>query len=179
MKFKTWGGRREGAGRPPANGKSGVPHLPRPALASRFPVHVTWRMKGHVWNLRSRRSERALAPAFYAGAERDGFRLVHFAVMGNHIHLMVEASDRMRLARGMQGLGVRIARRLNRMMRGHGRVIADRYHAHILKTPTEVRHTRQYLLTNAAKHYGHVGADRFTSQRPLTAPETWLMRHHC
>src|SRR5690242_10520832 len=130
LKFRTWGGRRRGAGRPKRKG-SGVPHVPRPVLAPRFPVHATWRMAGHVWNLRSRRAWRALAPALYAGAEREGFRLVHFAIMGNHIHLMVEASGRVGLTRGMQGLGVRIARRLNRMMRRQGRVVGDRYHARI------------------------------------------------
>ena len=41
----------------------------------------------------------------YAGAARFGFRLVHYAVMGNHVHLIVEAPDRRALWRGMQGLG--------------------------------------------------------------------------
>ncbi len=42
-KVKTWGGRRAGAGRPRKDGKrgKGVPHLPRPLLKPRFPVHVT------------------------------------------------------------------------------------------------------------------------------------------
>src|SRR5689334_18918213 len=120
LEFKTWGGKRAGAGRPPKAAVACVPHVPRAKLAPRFPVHVTWRMHREVWNLRSRRSARALAPALYKGAVREGFRLVHFAVMGNHMHLMVEASDSVRLARGMQGLGVRVARALNRMMRRSG-----------------------------------------------------------
>ena len=42
-KVKTWGGRRAGAGRPRKDGTrhKGMPHLTRPALAHRFPVHVT------------------------------------------------------------------------------------------------------------------------------------------
>jgi REP element-mobilizing transposase RayT len=176
----TWGGRREGAGRPKKTGLRAVPHLPRPALARRFPVLATWRMADGVWNLRSRRAWRALAPALYGGAEREGFRLIHFAIMGNHIHLLVEANDRVRLARGMQGLGVRIARRLNDMMRNRrGRVVGDRYHARILKTPTEVRIARDYLQNNAAKHYGAAGADEYVSSQPLVLPETWLMRQLC
>ena len=179
LNYGTWGGRRKGAGRPKLKG-SGVAHVPRPVLASRFPVHVTWRMAKGVWNLRSRRSWRALAPALYAGAKREGFRLIHFAVMGNHIHLMVEASDRVRLARGMQGLGVRIAVRLNRLRRQGGRVIGDRYHARILKTPTEVRNVRHYLLTNAEKHYKlPPGPDEYTSQFPVVLPHSWLMRQQC
>ena len=86
--------------------------------------------------------------------------------MGNHIHLIVEAPDRKALTRGMQGLGVRIARALNRVMKRHGRVVSDRYHAHILKTPSEVKRARHYLLTNARHHYGH------TTRRRLHLQET-------
>lgn len=181
LEFPRWGGRRKGAGRPRKNGRAdkGVPHLPRAALAPRFPVLATWRMAEGVWSLRSRRSFRALAPALWAGAERHGFRLVHYAVLGNHVHLLVEANDRRALMRGMQGLGVRVARRLNRMMRRRGRVVADRYHARILKTPTEVRHARRHLLTNANKHYGVDGPDDFAPRTPLALPHTWLLRRLC
>ena len=132
-----------------------------------------------VWNLRSRRGWTALAPALY-GSTRDGFRVVHFAILGNHVHLLVEADNRVRLARGMQGLGVRLAVRLNRMMNDrHGRVVGDRYHAHILRTPTEVRRARAYLLGNAARHYGTQSPDEFASVHPVTLPRTWLLRLHC
>ena len=120
-----------------------------------------------VWNLRSRRAWTALAPAIY-GSVRDGFRVVHFAIMGNHVHLIVEASNEVRLARGMQGLGVRIAGRMNRMMGNRrGRVVGDRYHARILRTPSEVRNVRRYLLTNAEKHFSVRGPDPYASQHPV------------
>ena len=180
---KKRGGKRPGAGRPRKDGRRGMPpgmpHLPRPAMASRFPVGVTWRMEKGVWNLRSQRCFKVIQRAMYAGGQRDDFRLVHFAVLGNHIHLLVEASDRERLMRGLQGLGIRIAKRLNQRMGRSGRVISDRYHAHILKTPTEVRKARTYLLKNAYKHYGWRGTDPYASQRPFTAPRTWLMRQVC
>src|SRR3954470_19791313 len=173
---RTWGGKRKGAGRKPAHGRAGVPHVERPSLPARFPVHATWRMDERVWNLRSQRCFRAVERAMYAGAVRFGFRLVHYAVMGNHVHLIVEAPDRRALARAMKGLGVRIARALNRVMNGRGRVVGDRYHAHILKTPSEVKRARVYLATNARHHYGHTAADRFTSREPVVAPRTWLLR---
>jgi REP-associated tyrosine transposase len=175
--FRTWGGRRKGAGRPPTGARAGVSHLQRAVLAPRFPVHVTWQMSKLVWNLRTRRCFSVLSRAMYAGAARFGFRLVHYSVMGNHIHLIVEAPDRRALTRGMQGLGVRIARALNRIMKRHGRVVSDRYHAHILKTPSEVKRARNYLLTNARHHYGHTTPDAFTSRRPVIAPRTWLLTH--
>jgi putative transposase len=174
--FRTWGGKREGAGRRPARARRGVVHRRRPVLKARFPVHVTWRMAEGVWGLRTRRCFGALARAFWGGANRFGFRLVHYSVQGNHVHLLVEAEDARALSRGMNGLGVRVARGLNRVMRRRGQVLDDRYHAHILRTPTEVRRARNYLLDNARRHYGHVGADRYASRVALVAARTFLMR---
>jgi putative transposase len=175
FKWKTWGGKRKGAGRKPSGKKAGVAHVERAVLAPRFPVHATWRMSEGVWNLRTRRCFGALRRAMYAGAVRFGFRLVHYSVMGNHVHLIVEAPDRRVLARAMKGLGVRIARALNRVMKRSGRVVGDRYHAHILRTPSEVKRARNYLLTNARHHYGLVGADPYASRVAVIAPRTWLL----
>jgi hypothetical protein len=43
-------------------------------------------------------------------ASRHWFRVVHFAVQDDHVHLLVEADDNVALARGMIGLTVRLAR---------------------------------------------------------------------
>src|SRR5262249_56515976 len=137
FRFRTWGGRRKGAGRKPVRARAGVVHRRRPVLKARFPVHVTWRMREGVWNLRSRRCFSALARAFWRGADRFGFRLVHYSVQGNHLHLLVEAKDERALSRGMNGLGVRVARGLNRALGRRGKVLQERYHGHVLKTPTE------------------------------------------
>ena len=179
------GGRRPNAGR-----KAGprVSHHPREKLAHRFPVHVTLRLRPEVWNLRSKRCFRALCSAFARGRERRGFRLVHFSVQGNHLHLVVEAPDERGLARGMQGLAVRMAKRLNHVMGRHGPVFADRYHAHILRSPRETSAAVAYVLGNFARHraeqdrpvsFGSV--DPFCSAAPhelalTTAAQTWLLR---
>jgi REP element-mobilizing transposase RayT len=179
FKFKTWGGKRRGAGRPPTRARAGVLHRRRPVLKSRFPVHVTWRMTDGVWNLRSRRCFTALARAFFGGANRFGFKLVHYSVQGNHVHLLVEAKNERALSRGMCGLGVRVAKGLNRVMRRHGKVLDDRYHGHILRTPTEVRRARAYLLQNAREHYGYRHADPYASAVAVIEPDTFLMRRLC
>ena len=179
FRFRTWGGKRKGAGRKPAGERAGVEHRKRAVLKARFPVHVTWRMKKDVWNLRSARCFRALKTAFWGGANRFGFRLVHYSVQGNHLHLLVEANDEKALSSGMNGMGVRVARRLNRVMGRQGKVLADRYHAHILRTPTEVKRAREYLLHNAPKHYGLVVPDPYTSTVALIEPDTFLMRRLC
>ncbi|HEY2746755.1 MAG TPA: hypothetical protein VGL86_19135 [Polyangia bacterium] len=120
-----------------------------------------------------------MARAFWGGANRFGFRLVHYSVQGNYVHLLVEAEGERSLSRGMNGLGVRVAKGLNRVMRRRGKVLADRYHGHILKTPTEVRHARNYLLQNAERHIRLRAVDPYTSRVPLMAPRTFLMRRSC
>jgi REP-associated tyrosine transposase len=128
------------------------------------------------YGLRSRRCFSVLRRAMWKGSNQFGFRLVHYSVMGNHMHLLVEASDRRALGRGMKGLGVRVARGLNRLMQRRGAVIGDRYHAHILKTPTEVKNARHYLLSNAQRHYDWVGPDPFASHSAVALPQTWILR---
>jgi hypothetical protein len=95
------------------------------------------------------------------------------------MHLLVEAEDERSLSRGMNGLGVRVARGLNRVMGRSGKVLDDRYHGHILRTPTEVRRARSYLLQNAQRHHGRGGADPYASRVALVAPRSYLLRLSC
>jgi len=52
----------------------------------------------------------------------------------------------------MQGLTIRIAKRLNRVMGRRGAVFADRYHEHVLRSPSEVARALAYVLGNFAVH---------------------------
>lgn len=174
--FRTWGGARRGAGRPPKGARAGVSHLPREDFKALLPVHVTVRMREVVWNLRSGRCFKRLATAFLAGGDRLGFRVVHYSVQGNHFHLLVEARGMRALARGMQGLGVRVARSLNRLMQRRGRVLGDRYHARLLRSPEEVKRVVSYLRGNAQRHYRLQQEDPYASQAPLFAPVSFLIR---
>ena len=93
------------------------------------------------------------------GKERFGFRVVQFSVQGTHIHLLCEAKDREALSRGLKGLCVRFARRLNRRLGRKGQVFPDRYHARILRTPTEVHRVLRYLLLNTRRHEAEKGRE--------------------
>ena len=152
LTFERRGGARKGAGRKPNGEKAGVSHLARPLLAPRFPVLVTMRMREHMWNLRSKRAFRRIRAAFLGVQKNRAFRLTHYSVQGNHMHLLVEAKDKAALARGMQGLSIRVAKGLNGVMGASGAVFADRYHSRILKSPREVRHSLSYVLCNARRH---------------------------
>ncbi|HEX5795190.1 MAG TPA: transposase [Geminicoccaceae bacterium] len=74
----------------------------------------------------------ATCPAF---AGRLAVHVVEFSVQGNHVHMLVEAKDRQALSRGIQGLAIRLARAVNRVLARVGKVWADRYHRHDLASP--------------------------------------------
>src|SRR5258706_10201572 len=192
LRLPTWGGRRkQRRKRRPGEKRKlrKVPHRRGWALSAKSPVHARWRVLPHVWNLRSRRCFSRIARSFERGRDRFGFRLVHFSVQGNHIHLVVEARDERALARGMQGLGVRIAKALNPLMQRKGTVFADHYHARILRSPTEVANALAYVLMNFLHHFPGEAAryaedlrDPFSSawrepgmDPPVVAGRTWLL----
>jgi putative transposase len=110
LPFRSRGGARKGAGRPKTSDET-VPHVKRPVLAARHPVHLTLRLSRGLPSMRRKHTFLALRGALRSGKERLGFRLVHYAVLGNHLHLVAEAEDERALARGTQGMAVRIARR--------------------------------------------------------------------
>jgi hypothetical protein len=111
---------------------------------------------------------------------------VRFAVLRDHIHLLVEAHDTRRLSRAVQGLAVRLARGWNGVMQRRGRVFADRYHAHMLATPAEARNALPYVTDNYARHEARAGRtvttgyqDPYSSaaRADLVSPEeSWLLR---
>ena len=152
--FRTWGGARQGAGRKRATARSNVSHLKRAPLDANHPVLVTMRVRRDVPNLRTQRPMAGVRLAFAGGRRRFGFRLVHFSVQGNHLHLIVEAADKRALSRGMQGLAIRLARRVNGALGRTGGMFADRYHARALGTPREVRNALAYVLLNRQRHGG-------------------------
>jgi REP element-mobilizing transposase RayT len=152
FRFRTRGGARRGAGRPPKGPAAGVSHLRRPVLSRHHPAHVTLRVVRGLPALRLGQVFRPVRSALALGRERFGFRLIHYSVQADHLHLIVEAEDARALSRGMQGLCVRVARALNRQLGRTGSVFADRYHARALTTPRSVRFALRYVLLNVRKH---------------------------
>jgi hypothetical protein len=83
---------------------------------------------------------------------------------GRHVHLIIEALNRLALSRGMQGLLMRVARALNRAWQRSGSVFSERHHDRILRTPKEVRSALAYVLNNAKRHgIFEAGVDAFSS----------------
>jgi REP element-mobilizing transposase RayT len=148
----TWGGRRKGAGRKPQAGRGRMPHSIRPEHRRAEPVHVT--LRSAFRPLRSQFVFPTIRIVLRESNRRwlGRFQVVHFSVQYDHLHLIVEASDRKALLGGVRGLSVRLARRVNQLVSRRGRLIADRWHGRALATPRAVRRVLVYVLGNFRKH---------------------------
>jgi REP element-mobilizing transposase RayT len=160
---RNWGGSRKGAGRKRVYERKRVEHRVRAQLSPRHPVHVTLRVRGGVPSLRSRPAWITIVRALRAARGRFGLAVVQYAVMGNHLHLLVETEGRESLTRGMRGLVTRLAIRLNRRFDRRGPLFDGRFHARALATPLEVRRGLCYVLQNARRHAATTGRKCATS----------------
>ena len=200
-----WGGKRPNAGRKEGPNPR-VRHLSRDAFDPSFPCHVTVKVREGLASLRTVAVVREVEDAFRRGCERGSFRLLHYSIQGDHLHAIVEAKGAKALGNGMKSLAARFARAVNRALRRSGPVLRDRYHVHVLETPTEVRNAIRYVLLNARRHLaqarrrkkvtGPVRLDPASSARwfdgwawrprreepsqvslsPTSRPRTWLLR---
>ncbi len=190
------GGRREGAGRSPGPNPL-VRHMSRPSLASRYPCHVTLRVREGAPSLRAPAFVRAFEETLARGCNRREFRLVHYALLRDHAHLIVEAKDQHALGRGMKSLTRRMVWAMRTAFGWRGGLLADRYHLRVLKTPREVWNAIRYVLLNAARHRrralreldpassgrwfdgwkrGTAGVERSLERRSVAAAHTRLLR---
>src|SRR5258705_3174671 len=153
--------RKVGSGRKPTRAGTWVKHRARPWHDQNHPVHVTLKVRRGVPNLRGFRLAKVIGTGLRLAATSDAakkqerrrtFRVIHFSIQPNHLHLIVEATSKTALARGMQGLASGLARRVNRKLRRRGSLFADRYHGHAMAKPTEVRNAIVYVLKNYEKH---------------------------
>jgi len=143
-----------------------VPHRGRPVHRAEHPVHVTLRAA-----FRPLRSQHVFPTVCLAigGATRRAprrFRVLHFSVQWDHLHLLVEASNARELSAGVRSVAIRIARAVNALVLRRGKFWADRWHGRSLESPREVRNALVYVLANFRKHARErlpAGIDAFSS----------------
>jgi REP-associated tyrosine transposase len=198
--YRTHGGARRGAGRKPMGKRAGVRHSPRERCNRHQPVHCGMSLAEDISNLRHPELFPIVRGAIFSGAEKPGFRMVHFSVQKRHLHLIIEADDARALGRGMQALAIRLARRINAALLRRGAVFTDRYFSRVLRTPGETRAAVCYVLQNHRRHRRQRGkthnpydldvcssAKRVTGWRevqitlpddltPIGRPRCWLLR---
>jgi len=133
-------------------------------------VHVTLRARAGLPSFRQQRVHalvvRTLVDRRSAPYGRD-FQVVEYSIRRDHLHIILEAEDKRALRSGASGQIIACAKQRNKLLlRERGKVWAERYRAHELASPREVRNALSYVLQNDKKHgditFGHV-ADRHSS----------------
>jgi len=130
------------------------------------------RVLGVVGALRQMDIYKALRAATLTAARNGKMRIVHVSIQTTHIHVIVEAENRLALSRGMQGFQISAAKWINRAIskrtgvRRRASVFSDRYFAEVLRNPRQVRSALSYVLNNWRKHREDRGAalvDKFST----------------
>src|SRR5262245_11606846 len=109
--FRTWGGKRPGAGRKPNGPRSQVPHTTRGPFPHWMPSHVTSRLVDNLGTLRARGPYHAVRAAMGGMLRRDDFGIVQISLERDHMHLIAEAHDETALGNGMRAFQSSAARR--------------------------------------------------------------------
>lgn len=155
--------KRRGVGRPKSGARASERHEVRPPVKSSLPEHVVCRVVDDVRTLRTRHIYQAVRKALVTSFRHDGFHIVHVSIQDSHLHLLIEAAERMVLARGMQGFQIAAAKYINaavsrRGQRRKGRVFRDRYFRQTIGNRRQARHALAYVLNNWRKHKEHRAA---------------------
>ena len=176
------GGARPRAGRKPNGERPGSPHKQRDEVNPRHVQHVTVRVVEALEWLRKPHAYRAIRAALVTMLARHvDFRIVHFSLQGNHVHLLCEAENKLALTRGAQGFQISAARQLNREIserRGkqrRGRVFADRYHVETIDSPRQMRHALAYVLNNWRRHKQDSGVGLYNGRIDPFSSGVWFL----
>ncbi len=158
------GGRRPNAGRKKSAAfKCDPSHGRRPELSRQHPVHVMLRTLPSVPRLRQRDGFEAIRAVLFFFLDDPDFRIVHISIQRNHIHMIVEATSKAALRRGMQSFAIRAARALNEEFGREGKVFAFRYKAKQITTPYYARNVLGYVLNNWRRHR----EDRYAGEQSM------------
>jgi REP element-mobilizing transposase RayT len=87
-----------------------------------------------------------------SNARRQGLKVIHFALEYDHIHLLIEAENNYILGKGMQSLGVTMAKGINRLKALKGSVYKHRYHFRQITSSRQLKNVMNYIFTNGIKH---------------------------
>lgn len=156
------GGRRPGAGRPRKH-STGVAHIKREKVTRHYPIHINFKYNAQI---RSDETMKVLRRSFQH-AYMKGLNVTHFTLQSNHIHLIAETNHNKALNSGMRSITATLNHNFKK-----GKIQTERYHLHVLKTPTEVRNAIQYVLNNDLKH-GLARLEKYTGKH--LEGKSWLL----
>lgn len=140
----------KGAGRPAIHDR-GIRHIARDEIKRSTPLHLTIKIERTKAGLRNKSILKILHRAIKK-ARMAGLSINHYTLEFDHIHLLVEASDKLSTSKGMQSFGITLSKGINKLKGLKGRVFKTRYHYRKLSSRNEIRNVLNYILGNSIKH---------------------------
>lgn len=138
------------AGRPAKHDKA-IRHIERPIFYKTRSFMITIKVKKNKAEIRNKTVLSLLKRAIM-NARRQGLKVIHFTLEYDHAHFLIEADNHIILAKGMQSLGVTLAKAINKARKQSGTVYKNRYHFNRITTPRQLRNVMNYIFTNGRKH---------------------------
>lgn len=163
----SWGGARQGAGRPKSS--PFVSHVSRPRIGKDRPAFITLKLRSAFEDLRN--------PEFFdvfekatLRARRFGLRIIQFAIVPKKIMMWVEIKNQEQLEKSFKSLNTSLAVFLKKMHLSktgsahQGPVFLGRFEMQIIHTPEEARHFLREILLSPARHFSRsIYADDYSS----------------
>jgi len=138
----SWGGKREGAGRPKTSPM--VSHLKRPRVGSRRPLKVTLKIRKTLPSLRNENIFEVFEKACLR-ARRFGLRVIHFAITDFRIVMICEFKNQDQLEKSFKSLNTSLAIALKKEFliqngsKHEGPVFLGRFEMDVLTEPEQCR----------------------------------------
>ena len=148
-----------------------MPHLTRPRLGRRTPVHVTLRMRAGRASLRAE-VLRTMFERIVQQTRREDFHVAVYSLQHDHVHMICEPADRAALSAGVLRVAIRFALRMNKLFgRTSGKSWGDRYHRHDLR-----RLLVTSAMASASRSLKVPRTERAAFTRALRAPSACIRR---
>lgn len=122
-------------------------------------MHAWWTTRVHIPSMIRRDVAKVVKEALEQGQERLECRIVVYRLQKDRLDVLCEADNADHLSRCLQGLGIRVAKAINRLQGTRGKVFAERFRQEVLDKRVVTKRAKELLNGNAgtlatAKHRG-------------------------
>jgi hypothetical protein len=166
----TWGGAREGAGRPKTS--AFVPHLTRPRVGKERPALITLKLRTAFEDIRNPEFFETFEKATLR-ARRFGLRIIHFSLIPKKILLWVEVKNQEQLEKSFKSLNTCLAVFLKKAflkksgLEHKGPVFLGRFEMQLLQSPEEARSALRKILLAPSEYFARKAYPDDYSSAPL------------
>lgn len=128
-------------------------------------MHAWWSTREHIPSMLRRDVAKVVREALEQGQERLECRIVLYRLQKDRLDVLCEADHADYLSRCLQGLGIRVAKAINRLQGTRGKVFAERFRQEVLDKREVTKRGKELLegtggMLAVPKHRGLRGLSK-------------------